>query len=274
VGDPTPYADLNGVLEELVAGVRTIFGQNFHGAYLQGSFAVGDADEHSDVDFIVVTEDEVTDDQESALQAMHERIYALDVAWAQHLEGSYVPKDRLRRVDPLRRPYLYLDNGATELTRDNHCNTAVVRWSLREHGVVLAGPDPKSLVEPVSAAQLRSEALVGVDEFAAFARESQTRFETANRGGPGMSRWKQPYLVLSFCRMLHTLESGRVASKRRAGEWALGALDPQWASLIRQALDDRPDPWLRVHEPADPEAIVHTLAFVDYAVEQAASYRV
>ncbi len=147
MAQPTAYSELNAVLGELVSSARTVLSENFCGAYLQGSFAVGDADEHSDVDFLIVTHDEVTDQQLAGLQAMHGRLYALDVAWAQHLEGSYVPKDRLRHVDPARAPFWYLDNGATELIWDNHCNTAVVRWSAREHGVVLAGPDPKSLVE-------------------------------------------------------------------------------------------------------------------------------
>jgi hypothetical protein len=39
-------------------------------------------------------------------------------------------------VDPSRTPFPFLDNGATELVWDNHCNTAVVRWTLRERGVV------------------------------------------------------------------------------------------------------------------------------------------
>jgi hypothetical protein len=83
---------------------------------------------------VVVTENEVNVPQLAALQTMHKRIYALDVPWAQHLEGSYVPRKSLRRLDPSRRPYLYLDNGASELVWDNHCNTELVRWSLRECG--------------------------------------------------------------------------------------------------------------------------------------------
>ena len=51
---PTPFSDLNAVLAVLVDGVRERLGDNFIGAYLQGSFAVGDADQHSDCDFIVV----------------------------------------------------------------------------------------------------------------------------------------------------------------------------------------------------------------------------
>jgi predicted nucleotidyltransferase len=263
VTEPTVYPELNALLEELVSSVRTILAQNFCGAYLQGSFAVGDADVHSDVDFLVVTQDEVSVEHLAELQVMHKRIHALDVPWAQHLEGSYVPRDSLRRLDPPPRTYLYLDNGSSELVWDNHCNTNVVRWSLRECGVILAGPDPRSLVDPVSAAQVRSEVLVTMREWASWAREP-------TRTG-GMSQWKQTLLVLSYCRMLQTLEAGRVTSKRAGGEWALGAVDPEWASLIQRALDDRPDPWLRVYRPADPRIVDRTLAFVDYALDDAAT---
>lgn len=248
------YPELNAVLDELVASVRAILAENFCGAYLQGSFAVGDADIYSDVDFIVVTNDEVGVGQLAALQDMHARIYALDVPWAQHLEGSYIPVRSLRRLDPSRPPYLYLDNGSTELIWDNHCNTEVVRWSLREHGIVLAGPDPKSLVDPVSADQLRREVVTTMREWVDWAK------------APDMSPWRQPTLVLSYCRMLHTLSIGRVTSKREAGEWALGALDPEWATFIQGALDDRPDPGARVHQPAEPETVERTLAFIDYAL--------
>ncbi len=142
-----------------------------------------------------------------------------------------------------------------------------MRWSLREHGVVLSGPEPKSLVDPVRPDQLRAEVLAVIPEWVDYAH--------ANTKAGGMSRWLQPVVVLSFCRMLQTLSEGRVTSKRAAGEWALGALDPEWADLIRRALGDRPDPWARVYEKADPDAIDRTFAFVDYALgEVTARFRV
>jgi predicted nucleotidyltransferase len=257
---PTGFPDLNGVLEDFVAGAREALGANFVGAYLGGSFAVGDADEHSDVDFIVVTDDEITDEQLARLQALHGHLYELDVQWAQHLEGSYVPRKRLMYMDPERAPFLFLDNGARELEWDNHCNTAGVRRVLRERGVTLAGPSPATLVAPVAAADLREEAHHGAREFAEWASEP------TNTGD--MSEWKQTYLVVTFCRILSTLATSEVMSKRAAGEWAAGVVDPQWRGLIERALADRPDPWGRVRRSADPELADRTLAFVEYAYEQ------
>src|SRR6267143_1728137 len=89
--DPTPYSELNEVLEELVASTKSVLGQALVGAYLQGSFAVGDFDRHSDADFVFVVADELSDSQVDALQAVHRRIYGL-------------PRDHLRlgSTDPRR----------------------------------------------------------------------------------------------------------------------------------------------------------------------------
>ncbi len=254
----TPFDDLNRLLVELVAGAREVLGDSFCGAYLQGSFAVGDADVHSDVDFLIVTEGDVTPERQAGLRALHRRLYAFPTSWAQHLEGSYIPRGILRRPDPERRPLLYLDNGATELALDNHDNTAVVRWSLREHGVVLAGPDPREVVEPITA-----------DELCAEVRWAFGLWRAWFRSNDAIDRRALAVAVLSHARMLHTLAVGEVTSKRAAGEWALRALDPEWAPLIRWALEDRPDPWAKVREPADPALLRRTLQFVDYAASAA-----
>jgi predicted nucleotidyltransferase len=255
----TVFADLNEVLVELVAGAREALGHAFHGAYLQGSFALGDADSHSDVDFIVVTEDDVTPEQQAELRALHQRLFELPTSWAQHLEGSYVPRKVLRRPDPARRPLLYLDNGATEFAFDNHDNTAVVRWLLREHGVVLAGSGPRELVDPVAACELRAEMRWALGHWRAWFQENDS-----------ISRRALAVAVLSHARILHTLVIGEVTSKRVAGEWALQALDPEWGPLICWALEDRPDPWTKVREPADPGLLRCTRQFVDYAAGWAA----
>jgi predicted nucleotidyltransferase len=60
---PTPYPELNSVLRNFVDSVQAVLSNNFVGAYLQGSFAVGDFDLHSDVDFIMVIEEELSHEE-------------------------------------------------------------------------------------------------------------------------------------------------------------------------------------------------------------------
>jgi predicted nucleotidyltransferase len=255
--DPTVYAQLNAVLVDLVEGAKNVLGPNFLAAYLQGSFALGDPDLHSDVDFLIVTHDEVSPLEESQLQTMHEKFPDLDVDWAKHLEGSYVAKAALKRPDPARTPWLYVDNGSRMLERSEHDNTAVTRWVVREYGVILDGPDPKSLVDPVTAAELRAEVAAVIPEWAGKLRADPEGMNNA---------WRQPHTVLSYCRTLQTLDSGRVTSKLEAGRWALRTLDSEWSNLIQRALDDRPDPWRRARESSDPAIVERTWAFIDYVV--------
>ena len=109
----TPFLSIpDAVLNELVEKASAILGDNFCGAYLQGSFAVGDADEHSDVDFIIVTHDAVGEPAVLRLRALHADLPHRDGNWPQHLEGSYFPKEILRRPDPSYTPLLYVDNGS------------------------------------------------------------------------------------------------------------------------------------------------------------------
>lgn len=257
---PTPYRELNEVLGALTRGVQEILGDNFTGAYLQGSFAVGDFDEYSDVDFIIVVEHELSEAEVAGLQSLHPRIYALPSAWAQHLEGSYYPRNVLRQVASARRPLWYLDHGSQLLIQDRHCNTVVVRWVLREMGVTLAGPPPATLVEPIAVGALRREILADIRD---WGREIMARPESFN------NRFYQSFIVLSYCRMLHDLLVGWPGSKRTGAAWAKEYLDPAWRGLIDRTWAARPDPARTVRELADPQDFADTLKFVRYVTHQA-----
>jgi predicted nucleotidyltransferase len=112
----------------MLSSMQAILGADFVGAYLQGSFAVGDFDKHSDVDFIVAARQELSAGQVEALQAMHPRIYDLPTPWAQHLEGSYFPAAVLRSAARVGEPLWYLDNGSRSLIPADHCNTTRRAW--------------------------------------------------------------------------------------------------------------------------------------------------
>ncbi|MBI4730420.1 MAG: DUF4111 domain-containing protein [Acidobacteria bacterium] len=237
--------------------VQAVLGGGFVAACLQGSFAVGDFDRHSDVDFVIAVEDELSDDQVGGLQAVHARVFDLDCPWAQHLEGSYFPKRILKDCAERGKPLWYLDNGHRSLVRSNHCNTVVVRWVVREHGMALAGQEPATLVEPIPVETLRREIATTIREWGTEFLREPSRWE---------NRFYQGFIVLNYCRMLHDLHTGGTGSKRAGAEWAKATLDPSWAGLIDRAWDGRPNPALSVRQPADPADFASTIQFVQYVM--------
>lgn len=259
----TPYSDLNAVLEDLIGRVRSALGQMFVGGFLQGSFAVGDFDVHSDVDFIVVVRDELSADHVASLQVIHRDIYGLASSWAQHLEGSYFPERILRDYHNAGTPLWYLDHGSQSLVRSDHCNTVVVRWVTREHGIAIAGPDPKALVDPIPVDALRREI---AETIRSWGQQILTRPEVYS------NRFYQGYIVLNCCRMLHDLVEGFPGSKRAGAAWAKTNLDPKWSGLIDRAWDGRPDPAVAVRQPANAADFDDTLRFVKYVIGETEKY--
>jgi predicted nucleotidyltransferase len=260
---PTSYAELNAVLHELVASIRKAVGDNFIGAYLQGSFAVGDFDRHSDADFAIAIRSELSDDEVARLQRVHERIYGLESEWAQHLEGSYFPAAILRSGERCGEPLWYLDHGRSRLIRSDHCNALVVRSVVRERGITLAGPDPTTLVDPISVMALRREITNTMRTWAKEIFEQQERYS---------NRFYQGYIVLSYSRMLHDLVEGRPGSKREGAAWAKATLGTEWAALIDRAWTRRPNPAVAVKEPADPVDFEATLRFVRAVLRESEAY--
>lgn len=255
---PTDFPELNVLLGELTERASGILGDHFVGAYLQGSFAVGDADIHSDCDFLIPVHGRITSEQESALRAMHAEIPTRSGHWAHHLEGSYPLTEELRTLDGLGSEWLYIDHGWREMQWSTHCNSEVVRWSLRECGVRLAGPEPRTLVDEISPEMLRARMRETVDVFLA-GMFSWVTFDIA---------WAQRYAVTTLCRILYTLDCGRVTSKRAALVWGRDHLDPAWSGLLQQVLDDRVLGW-NPEEPPRPGSVDLTLAFERYARQRA-----
>lgn len=255
---PTPYTGLNLVLGELVESVRKILAESFVGAYLQGSFAVGDFDEYSDADFIIAVNESLTAEQIAALQKLHDGLPLLENHWARHLEGSYFPLDMLRSCSRRKEPLWYADRGSRSLVLGRHDNTAVVRQVMREHGIRLEGPDPSSLVEPVPVELLRGEIITVMCGWGQ---------EILDRPEVWANRFYQGFIVLNYCRKWCDLFTGTVGSKRRGAEWAKARLEPSWAGLIDRAWATRIDPARSSCEPADAHDYEKTLELLGLIME-------
>lgn len=253
----TPFAELDEVLRDFVARVQVVLGDNFVGAYLQGSFAVGDADQFSDVDWTVAIRRELTDAEVTALQVMHGEIFDQESQWAKHLEGSYFPLDVLADHGRVKEPLWYLDNGSRQMIQDAHDNELVVRWVTREHGITLAGVDAKTIIPVVEADDLRGEVRKTMDGWGN---------EILNNPNKIDNQWYQMFATISYCRMLHTMATGRIESKPAGAAWALANMGSEWHGLIERAVANRPKGFAAVHEAADPDEVNLTLKFIAFAL--------
>ncbi|MGW6449003.1 aminoglycoside adenylyltransferase domain-containing protein [Lentzea sp. NPDC055074] len=250
----TPFSDLNALLADLVASQREILGPTYVGTYLQGSFALGAGDVHSDCDFIVACTELPSGDREAGLRALHDELPTRPGRWSTEIEGSYADVESLRSVAGLGVPWLFNDHGTRTLVWDLHCNSPHARWILRHHGIVLDGPPITSLVDEVPASVLRSSMRAELPHVLDGIRE----------WAPMGNAWSQRYIVSAYCRTLYTIHTGEVESKRGALVWAKKMLDQRWHPLIEQVLQDRDLGWDADAVPR-PGSMEETLAFSVYA---------
>lgn len=257
----TPYAEVNSLLAILLEEVQAVLGEQFIGMYLDGSLSSGDFDADSDIDFVVVTREDIAGELFLRLQAMHDRIAALDSAWAIQLEGSYISQPAIRRYDPEHAIHPNIERGLGErLKLDIHDETwAVHRSVLRERGITLLGPDPCSLIDPVSAQELRAAMLVLLN---GWAKHILDHPQIISRRG------YQSYVVLSLCRAIYTLHTGQVASKPAAAAWAKEHLARRWTPLIDRTWEGRHHPELQ----ADLSEVRETLKLLLYSQLVSQSY--
>lgn len=271
----TPYLELDDVLNNLASRLHDTLGDTFVGLYLQGSLAIGDFDLTSDIDFLIIIAGELTDEQVKLVQDVHNQAYSQENRWVKRLEYSFIPVDTLGvysspfnddgQLNSNNQKFWYFDNGHKDIEQSDHCNTLVTRWTLREKGIAVIGPDIKSLTVPIPPNELRKEikgTMLGWAEII-HADPDSVR-----------NRFYQSYLVLNYARMLHNLIEGRVDSKLKGAEWAKQNLDPKWIPLIDYCWEERKDTEIHISQPANPEIFDQALAFVQYVVDQAKSYNI
>ena len=107
-----PYPELREVLDIFGAEISAELAENLVGIYLVGSLATGDFDLDSDVDFLVVTNTELTETNQKRLQDVQIRVHEMDCYPAKHLEGSYISINDLNDWSTVgEKKLFYFDNN-------------------------------------------------------------------------------------------------------------------------------------------------------------------
>jgi len=265
----TDYPELDSLFTQHAGLLRTALGEHFVGYYLQGSLATGGFDQTSDVDFIVVTRNELDDKEVEQIQAVHNQVYQLETKYAKHLEYSFFPLAILQKpsspfdengANPDNEKLWYFDNGSETIEKADHDNTLVVRWTLHNCGITIAGLPIRSITNPVAPDDLRKEIR---DTMLGRGRIILENTDATN------NRFYQSYLVLNYCRMLHNLHTGTIESKEKGMIWGKAHLDKEWIDLLDFAWNERQDPDISIRQPANQERYAQSLGFVRYAISVA-----
>ena len=230
--------------------LEAAFGERLRGAYLHGSIALGAFDPvSSDADFLIVLDSIPSAADERRIADLHRQLQRRHGA-ARKLEGIYVAATDLAARD-LESPRPYVKHG--RLRGKGHRFGATARHMVREHGVALAGPEPRELVPAVPRGDIDAEMDFNLNVYWHGRQRQAYRF---------LFDAGVDFAVLTIGRILHTLENGTMISKRAAADY-LDARFAEWRPLVGE-VRGRFHPDRRSPGPfARPLRAVRTYRFVD-----------
>ena len=251
--------EVRPVLTLLLSSIQDVLGDQLLGLYLYGSLSSGDFDPaSSDVDFLAATRGAITADDPTfeRLRQMHARIATSGLPFANHLEGSYIPKDALRRYDPATAWHPTIGHDWPFKLGFHDANWVIERAIVRERGVILYGPPPETLIDPVSPQQLRDATCQQLADV------WRLRIEDPDWPRAGLY---PAFAVLTLCRALYTLQHGAFCSKPGAAAWA-AQTHPEWEPVIAWAQAHRAD-----DEETTPTEFNEVIAMLREAIAEAQS---
>jgi hypothetical protein len=195
--------------QAFVKGLKRILGEKLYAAYIFGAAAFPDAVPTGDVDFHVILQSELTEDERSELETFHESLAEQFPSLGGEMDGYYILLSDARRTAP---PRSQMWKRASDDS-----------WALhREHmragrRIVLYGPEPREVYPPVSWPEIES-ALYGELDYV----------ERHLQAYPD-------YCILNLCRLIYSFETRDVVvSKAQAADWAHDAL-PEWRRHVELA---------------------------------------
>jgi len=216
---------VNELLNTLLNYLSEILGNQLIGVYLHGSLALNDfKPDRSDIDLVVVTKNILPDDILEKLKEIHQKITSSNSSYAKRIECIYIPIESLKNYKEENAYFPCLHIGGDFYTDGFGL---LEKHVLREKGIVIQGPEPKSFIKPVSANELKRAALNSLKEWWLPKLKDHSKLKADDY---------QVYAILTMCRALYTIQRGEITSKTAASQYAKQIFDHKWIELIDEAL--------------------------------------
>lgn len=219
------YQDL---LEEIIENSRQIFTSSLVGVYLHGSMAMGGFNPHkSDIDLIIVIQDEITDEQKLAFMKkvvlLNERApykgIEFSVVKEKHCNEFVYPTPFELHFSPMHLKWFdEKPQDYVEKMNGEDADLAAHFTIINHYGITLYGKARESVFSQVP----RENYIDSIREDIASAKEEILD--------------NPVYIILNLCRVLAYLKENLVLSKVDGGKWGLNNVDSKYHSLIEDAL--------------------------------------
>ena len=200
-------------LAELTSLLMSELGDRLIGLYLFGSLASGTFHEGwSDLDLFAVLIREVEEgDRFDALASLHTAFVSAHPAWAERIEVGYVSPAVLRSfTDVPSGSIAAISPGEPFHLREVGTGWLLNLYSVCTRGEILAGPPPLEVGPVVSASTFRRAVANQLCQWKEIVRTPSVAYVPAQQG----------YIVVTLCRALYTLATGKQTSKEAAVAWA------------------------------------------------------
>ena len=246
---PTPYSEVNSLLDELLSHQQKILRDKLVGLYLYGSLVTGDFDiKISDIDLLCAVSKDITSIEFEKLQEMHTNFAKRHPTWNDRIEVQYLSIDGLQTFKTKPTKMAAISPGDPFHILEANKDWLVNWYIVQEKGIVLFGTDPKKIIDHIS-----------TEEFIQIVKNHARSWPEWVKTIP-KRRGSQAYAIITLCRAYYSLTHGEQVSKRKAAAWMQQQF-PEWASLIQEALQWRTEQWENQTEV--PESYDQTVQFVN-----------
>jgi len=204
----TLYSSVNEILNILIKSINELLGERFLGMYVHGSLALNDfVPDRSDIDLVVVTKSIIPNNILKKIELMHKKISLSNLEYAKKLECIYIPINSLKHYSQEKAYFPCLHVGGAFYTDGFGL---IEKHVLREEGIVLKGPNPKTFINPVSSSELKQAAIESLKNWWLPKLEKHPKH---------MESDYQVYAVLTMCRAIYTTQNGNIVSKSIAAQY-------------------------------------------------------
>jgi len=254
INNLTPHQDVNDLLTMLSKGLQDILRVQLIGVYLTGSLTYGDFDRgSSDIDLLIVLNNALSEVVREQVKNLHAQIAMKYPFWAKRIEASYITEDMMKYREPPEQPRPYINGGQMWDPDPPYGNEWLINlYVLYECGVVLYGPDPKTLIgHSIEIETLRKASQDDLHQDWEPLLKDPSPLEDPHF---------QAYAVMTLCRILYRAKNDDVTSKRVASTWVKKTYGERWSNLIIQA-----ENWSHGDEM---NATNEVLQFIEFVLEE------